>query len=98
MARILGHARLGKATEEYFEQPVLFAYRTPHRGLANPLREPADGVLRVGDTAVASFSWDIEYEMQKKVSRENGRDIFVFARARGTWRAVWRTMLLDPPQ
>jgi len=47
---------------------------------------------------VASFSWDIEYEMQKKVSRETGRDIFVFARETGTWHAVWRTMLLDLPQ
>jgi ketosteroid isomerase-like protein len=51
-----------------------------------------------GDTAVASVSWDIEYEMKGTVSRETGRDVFVFARESGTWRAVWRTMLLGPPQ
>jgi len=51
-----------------------------------------------GDTAVASVSWDIEYKMKGTGSRETGRDIFVFARETGPWLAVWRTMLLDPPQ
>lgn len=43
-----------------------------------------------GDTAVASYAYDIDYEMNGGRLREQGRDLFVFTRVGGEWRAVWR--------
>jgi Domain of unknown function (DUF4440) len=47
----------------------------------------------VGDTAVASFSFDMVYERERASFRAKGRDLWVFTRTAGRWRAVWRTML-----
>lgn len=46
-----------------------------------------------GNTAVATYSWEMTYEMNGQDHHESGYDLFVFARARGRWRAVWRAML-----
>ena len=46
-----------------------------------------------GDTAVASFAYEMVYERGGKRSRATGRDLWVFARQQGSWLAVWRTML-----
>jgi len=47
----------------------------------------------VGQTAVASYVFDIRYELEGVAYQESGRDLFVFSREQTTWRAVWRTML-----
>ena len=47
----------------------------------------------VGETAVASFRFDIIYERDGGRYRSTGRDLWVFARQQEGWRAVWRTML-----
>jgi hypothetical protein len=49
-----------------------------------------------GSTAVASYSWEMTYQMKGQNYRESGRDIFVFARDDAGWRAVWRAVLLSP--
>jgi hypothetical protein len=49
-----------------------------------------------GDTAVASFGWEITYEMKSQTSRDVGQDLFVFRRENHTWRAVWRAVLFSP--
>jgi hypothetical protein len=36
-----------------------------------------------GDTAVATFGWEIAYEMKGTLSRDTGHDLFVFARHEG---------------
>jgi hypothetical protein len=47
----------------------------------------------VGDTAVASFQYEMVYERSGGKYRASGRDLWVFARCNGEWLAVWRTML-----
>ena len=84
--RVEGRAACVASYAEFVSQAKIREYRES---------EPAIDLW--GNTAVTSFSWDIEYEMKGTVSRATGRDIFVFAREGGNWRAVWRTMLVDPP-
>ena len=50
-----------------------------------------------GDTAVATYSWEIAYEMNGQDFREAGWDVFVFLRENAKWQAVWRTIWLSPP-
>jgi len=59
------------------------------------LEEPAINVT--GDTAVATYGWDMTYTLEGQRYRETGHDVFVFARHAGAgWKAVWRAMLPDP--
>jgi uncharacterized protein (TIGR02246 family) len=46
------------------------------------------------DTAIASYSWEIAYEMGGEHFNDTGRDIFLFVREDGKWLAVWRTMIV----
>lgn len=46
-----------------------------------------------GDTAVASYRFELDYEMSGQEHHDSGQDLFVFARERGNWRAVWRTII-----
>lgn len=60
--------------------------------------EAADPVIDVwGDTALASYRFEIEYKAAGPVHRDAGRDVFVFARQENQWRAVWRTIVPLPP-
>jgi len=54
----------------------------------------------MGDTAVASYRFAIDYELGGKDYHEVGHDyhevghdLFVLARSAGRWRAVWRTLI-----
>jgi ketosteroid isomerase-like protein len=47
----------------------------------------------VGDTAVATFRYEMLYERSGERYRCTGRDLWVFQRQDGGWIAVWRTML-----
>jgi uncharacterized protein (TIGR02246 family) len=47
----------------------------------------------IGDTAVASLTYQIVYKRAGNRSRATGRDLWVFVRQGGEWIAVWRTML-----
>jgi hypothetical protein len=51
-----------------------------------------------GETAVASYRFEIEYEMAGESHRDSGHDVFVFTREPEGWRAVWRTMMPEPTQ
>ncbi len=53
-----------------------------------------------GDTAIASYHWEMTWIGGGKVESAAGYDAFVFSRSAdddGSWRAVWRTMSLDVP-
>lgn len=52
------------------------------------------GIDVFGDTAIATYSYDIAYEMGGERFDDTGRDIFVFARENDRWLAVWRTMII----
>jgi Domain of unknown function (DUF4440) len=49
-----------------------------------------------GDTAVATFGWEMAWSTNGQSHRESGHDLFVFSRENGRWWAVWRTMLPAP--
>jgi hypothetical protein len=46
-----------------------------------------------GDTAVASFAFEMVYARDGARWRCTGRDVWVFGRVDGQWLATWRTML-----
>ena len=46
-----------------------------------------------GDTAVATYSWQLTYDQNGKEHKDSGNDLFVFARADGRWHAVCRVMI-----
>lgn len=46
-----------------------------------------------GDTAVATYTFEMVYERSGGRYRSTGRDLWVFARQGDTWLAVWRAML-----
>jgi uncharacterized protein (TIGR02246 family) len=47
----------------------------------------------VGDTAIASYLYEMVYERSGERYRAAGRDLWVLTRQAGGWLAVWRTML-----
>ena len=67
-------------------------------GMANiqGFKESDHVVLVWGDTAVASYKFEIEYELDGQAHQDSGYDLFVFARQDGTWLAAWRTILPVP--
>jgi uncharacterized protein (TIGR02246 family) len=48
-----------------------------------------------GDTAVISYGFQIDYEMDGETYADAGRDVFVLTRAGGRWQAIWRTLVMD---
>jgi uncharacterized protein (TIGR02246 family) len=51
-----------------------------------------------GDTAVATYAWEMTYEMQGREHHESGHDLYVLSRTDGRWRAVWRAVLMSNPR
>jgi len=45
------------------------------------------------NTSVVTYSFSLSYEMDGKIFRDSGRDMFVFTREREDWMAVWRMIL-----
>jgi len=43
-----------------------------------------------GDVAVATYAWEITYEMDGALNSERGHDLFVFRRDPAGWLATWR--------
>jgi hypothetical protein len=46
-----------------------------------------------GATGVATYRFDMAWEMTGKPHREVGHDIFVFVREDSRWQVVWRTVI-----
>jgi ketosteroid isomerase-like protein len=46
-----------------------------------------------GDAAIASLAFTMVYERSGETYRATGKDVWVFSRGGGGWRAVYRTML-----
>src|SRR5262249_2683255 len=47
----------------------------------------------VGDGAVATYRFDMEWEMDGAVHRESGHDILVLVRTGARWAIAWRTLV-----
>lgn len=56
------------------------------------LGEPSIDVF--GDAAVATYAYEISYEMGGEAFKDTGRDLFIFRREKDKWQAVWRTMIV----
>jgi len=46
-------------------------------------------------TAIASYSYNIAWEMRGESFTESGKDLFIFARDNKQWTAVWRLPLFE---
>jgi ketosteroid isomerase-like protein len=49
----------------------------------------------VDDTAVVSYGFEIDYEMEGRAYSDSGTDLFVLSRGPAGWQVVWRTLLMD---
>jgi uncharacterized protein (TIGR02246 family) len=59
--------------------------------------EEAPRVDVFGDTAVATFQWEMAWEMGGQRSEDRGHDIYVLVRTEGRWLIAWRTLVAAPP-
>jgi ketosteroid isomerase-like protein len=46
-----------------------------------------------GDTAIATYAWQMTYTLAGQEYTEQGHDIFVLSRRDEKWLVVWRTLL-----
>lgn len=56
------------------------------------------GIDVFSDTAIATYSYEIAYQMGGETFNDTGRDIYIFVRENGKWLAVWRTMIIAQPE
>jgi uncharacterized protein (TIGR02246 family) len=86
--RLEGRAAFVQSYREFMESATITKYKES---------PPAIDVW--GDTAVASYRWEMSWNAAGTSNHEAGHDIFVLRReGAGDWRAVWRTMTVEPRQ
>ncbi len=61
-------------------------------------KEMNHAVDRYGDTVVATYRFEITYEMNGETYDETGWDLFVLVRREGRWLVAWRTLIPFPPE
>ena len=87
--RVEGRDALIESYREFMERTTLTHYA----------EEPP--VIDVwGSTAVASYRWEMQWLTKGVSNQAAGSEMFIFAReaaGTGEWRALWRTMVVDPP-
>lgn len=81
-ARLEGRQACVASFKEFCEQATI-----------RDFRESEPSVEVFADTAIASYTFEIAYEMRGQSIRERGRDLFVFVREDNRWQAAWRTLL-----
>lgn len=81
-ARLVGRAASVETFREFMERAAVTSFV-----------EDDLSVTISGDTAVADFAWEMTWTDGETPHSQRGRDLFVFSRQGGTWRAVWRTLL-----
>ncbi len=80
--RLKGRAATIGSYKDFIEQSVV-----------HELKELEPAVDVDGDVAVATYRFEITWDMQGKKYVGTGHDLFVFRRANGNWCAVWRTLI-----
>jgi uncharacterized protein (TIGR02246 family) len=58
--------------------------------------EQAPAVDVFGDTAVATFRWEMAWEVGGQRSEDTGHDVYVLVRTEGHWLIAWRTLVATP--
>ena len=46
-----------------------------------------------GDTAVATYRFDAQFEADGQTRKESGQEVYAFSRENGEWRAVWNSIV-----
>lgn len=85
--RTEGKAACVASYEDFRKQAAILDFK-----VSNP------GIDVFGDTAIATYSYEIAYEMGGERFNDTGRDVFMFIRENGRWLAVWRTMIISQPE
>jgi len=85
--RVVGRDRCTKSYQDFVDQGRVFDLKQS---------DPAIDVF--GNSAVASYRFEISYEINGQLVEEAGRDLFVLVRDGETWKAIWRTLLPAPPE
>jgi uncharacterized protein (TIGR02246 family) len=83
--RLEGRDAIVASYREFMDRITLTSYR-----------EDLHSVDVWGETAVASFRWDMEWLAAEVPNHETGCDVFAFRHVDGRWLAVWRTMIFTP--
>ena len=56
--------------------------------------KPVDPAIDIFEgTALATYSFTVEYDLNNEIFNEGGRDLWVFVRDKDKWRAAWRTII-----
>jgi hypothetical protein len=55
-------------------------------------RESDLAIREWGGVAVATYTWEMDYEQGGRQPREVGTDLYLFERWGESWRAVWRAV------
>ena len=85
--RVEGREAAIESYREFTESAVIHGY--------------AESELRIdafGEAAVATYRYDIDWEMDGERHVEAGHDLFVFRAHGGRWVAVWRTLTVEPSE
>jgi uncharacterized protein (TIGR02246 family) len=76
---------------------VVETYREFAESTANHDYSESDLAVDVfGDTAIATYRFEIAWTRDNARYRETGTDVLVLAHRDGAWRVVWRTIAPDP--
>jgi hypothetical protein len=81
-ASIVGREAFLQSFEEFLRQAVVREFQ-----------ESEIEAVVWGATAVATFRFDVTYELNGREYRDAGLEIWVFSRDGESWLAVWRTQL-----
>ena len=84
-----GFQAMGRGKEPCVKSYVDFVRQARVRSCT--LSEPE--IDHFGDTAIATYSWEMTYELDGHEYHDSGHDLFVLSRVEGRWLAVWRAML-----
>lgn len=94
MIMVPGHEERQRGRDTCIKGYLEFASRANLRGL-----DLGDCEIDVvGDTGVATYSFDIRYDMAGDDYHDVGTDVWVFSRIDGDWKAIWRTMIYGPAE
>ena len=56
--------------------------------------KPADPAIDIYEgTAIVTYSFKVEYDLNNETFEEGGRDVWVFIRREDKWVATWRTII-----
>jgi hypothetical protein len=87
-------AHPGSGSQGRGRQACVESYRTfTSQATVRRLKESHHHIDVWDDTAVATYRFELDYEMKGETHRDVGTDLFVFVRQQNKWRAVWRTII-----